>query len=89
MLLEAKAASRATPIVTLRHVVPLEGNCRLTMPVVKRRYAPYALPHTFDIGVFRSIRNNSPTIKHTYNESANIFEDCHIAVDTNDCRNFL
>ena len=37
----------------LRHVVHLnDGNCRLTMPADKGRYARDALPHTFDIGVF-------------------------------------
>ena len=34
----------------LRHVVPLnDGNCRLTIPVVKRRCAREALPYAPDI----------------------------------------
>ena len=38
----------------LRHVVPLnDGNCRLTIPVVKGRCAREALSHAFNIGVFK------------------------------------
>ena len=38
----------------LRHVSPLhDGNCRLTIPVIKGRCAREALPHVFNIGVFK------------------------------------
>ena len=38
----------------LRHVVPLnDGNCRLTIPVVKGRCAHEALPRAFNISVFK------------------------------------
>ena len=47
----------------LRHVVSLnDGNCGLTMPV-KWSGAREALHHTFDIGVFKSVKKNSTTIK--------------------------
>ena len=49
----------------LRHVVPLDdGNCRLTIPVVKGRCAREALPHAFNIGVFKYGKRNPTTIKH-------------------------
>ena len=36
----------------LRHVVPLnDGNCRLTIPVVKGRCTRDTLPHAVHIGV--------------------------------------
>ena len=57
----------------LRHVVPLnDGNCRLTMPVIKGRCAREALPHAFSIGVFKYGKSNRTTIKHNYNESENL-----------------
>ena len=57
----------------LRHVVPLnDGNCRLTIPVVKGRCAREALPHAFNIGVFKYGKSNPTTIKHIYNESTNL-----------------
>ena len=38
----------------LRHLVPLnDGNSHLTIPVVKGRCACEALPHAFDIDVFK------------------------------------
>ena len=73
----------------LRHVVPLnDGNCCLRMPVVKRRCARDALPHTSNIDRFKSFKNNSTTFKHIYNESAKIIEGCNVAFDTSDCCNF-
>ena len=73
----------------LRHAVPLnDGNCRLTMPVGKGRYARDALPRAFHIGVFKFVFTISTAIKHIYKESANIIEDCNVACDTNDCWNF-
>ena len=53
------------------------------MPVAKGCSTRDALPHTFDIGVFKSVKRNSATIKHIYNESANIIEGCNVAFDTN------
>ena len=70
----------------LRHVVPLnDGNCRLTIPVVKERCARDALPHAFHIGVFKFVKTISTAITHIYKESANIIEDCNVAFDTKDC----
>ena len=40
-----------------------------------------ALPHTFIIGGFQSVENNSTAIKHIYNESGNIIEGCNVAYD--------
>ena len=39
------------------------------------------LPHTFNIGVFKSVENNFTTIKHIYNESGQIIEGCICNVD--------
>ena len=73
----------------LRQVVPLsDGNCRLTIPVGKGRCARDALPHAFQIGVFKFGFTISTAIKHIYKESANIIEGCNVACDTNDCLNF-
>ena len=69
----------------LRHVVPLnDGNCRLTIPVVKGCCAREALSHAFDIGVFKYGKSNPTTIKHIYNESHNLNESCDVALDSND-----
>ena len=86
-MLEARAGSRATPIVTSRGT-PYDGNCRLTMPVGKGRCARDALPHAYHIGVFKFVFGISTAIKHIYKESANIIEGCNVACDTNDCWNF-
>ena len=52
----------------LRHVVPLnDGNCHLTIPVVKGRCAREALPH-------------HTTIKHIYNESENLNGSCDVVL---------
>ena len=50
-----------------------------------RRCARDVLPHTFDIGVFKTVKNYSITIKHIYNSSANITECINVAFDTNNC----
>ena len=73
-----------TPPPLLRHMVPLnDGNCHLTLPVVKGRYAREALPHAFNIGVFKYGKSNSTTIKHIYNESENFNESCDVAFNSN------
>ena len=73
----------------LRHVMHLNGgNCRLTIPVVKRRYARDALPHAFHIGVVKFVNTIFTAIKHVYKEFANVIEDCNVAFDTNDYWNF-
>ena len=57
----------------LHHVVPLKNsNCRLTTAVVKGRYAPDAQTCTFNIDVFKLGKKNYITVKHIYNESANL-----------------
>ena len=74
----------------LRHVVPLnknDGNCRLTIPVVKGRCTHDTLPHAFHIGVFEFVKTISTAIKYIYKESANIIQDCNVAFDNNDCWN--
>ena len=63
----------------LLYMTPLNnGNCR------------NALPYTFNIRVFKSMKNNSTTIKHTciYNDSASIIEGCNVAFHTSDWWNF-
>ena len=56
MLFEARAISRATPIV----MMPLDdGNCRLTMPVVKWLCCRDPLLYTFNIGLLKCGRSNS------------------------------
>ena len=68
----------------LRHVVPLnDGNCHLTIPVVKGRCDREALPHAFDIGVFKYGRSNHTTIKQSCNESENLNGSCDVAFDSN------
>ena len=65
-----------------RHVVPLnDGDCRLTIPVVKRHCAREVLAQAFDIGVFRYGKSNPATIKHINNESENLNESCVVAFD--------
>ena len=67
----------------LRHMVPPnDGNCRLTIPVAKGRYAREAQPHAFDICVFKYDKSNPTTIKHI-NESENLNESCDVAFDSN------
>ena len=62
-----------------------DGNCRLTIPVVKGRCARDVLScHIFHIGVLKFVKTISTTIKHIYTESANIIEGCNVAFDTND-----
>ena len=79
---EARAVSRAQPIITSRGALK-DGNCRLTIPVVKGRCAREALPHAFNIGVFKYSKSNPTTIKHIYNESENLNESCDVAYDSN------
>ena len=68
----------------LRHVVPLnDGNCRLTIPVVKGRSAREALPQAFNIDVFKYGKSNPTTKKHIYNESEKLNESCDVAFDSN------
>ena len=56
----------------LRHVVAFnDGICPLTIPVVKGHCDHEALPHAFNIGVFKYGKSNPTTIKHIYNESEN------------------
>ena len=86
-MLEVRAVSRATPIITSRGALD-DRNCRLTIPVVKGRCARDALPHAFHIGVFKVVKTISTTMKHIYKESSNMIEGRNVAFDTNDCWNF-
>ena len=79
MLLEARAVSHATPITTSR-----AAPCRFTMSVGNERCARNALPDTFNIGVFNSVKNNPTTMKHVYNESGNGIEVCNGAFAASD-----
>ena len=81
-VLEARAVSRAPPIVTSRGA-PNDGNCRLTIPVVKGRCAREALPHALNIGVFEYGKSNPTSIKHIYDESENLNGSCDAAFDSN------
>ena len=68
----------------LRHVVPLnDGNCRLTITVVKGRCAREALPRAFNIGVYKYGKSDTTTIKPIYNESDILNEGCDVAFDSN------
>ena len=60
---EARAVSRATTIVTSRAALN-NGDCRLTMPVVKGRCDRDALPLSLNIDVFETAKNISTTTKH-------------------------
>ena len=81
-VLEARAHAL---LPLLRHVVPINVEyCRRTIPVVKGRCAREALPHAFDIGVFKYGKSNHTTIKHIYSESENLNESCDVAFDSND-----
>ena len=73
----------------LRRVVSLnDGNCRLTIPVVKGRCARDPLHQAFHIGVFEFVETISTAIKHIYKKSANVIKGCNAAFYTNDCWNF-
>ena len=56
--------------------------------MAKGRCARDAPPQTINIGTFKFVEKSSTTIKHIYNESANIIEGCNVAFDTNGCCNF-
>ena len=76
-------------LLLLHNMVPLnDGNCHLSMLVVKGRWSRDVIPHTFNIGMFKSFENKSTTIKNVFDESANIIEGCNVAFDTFDCWNF-
>ena len=90
---KARKCSKREPLHVLlpllRQVVPLyDGNCRLTIPVVKGRGARDTLPHAFHIGVLNSLKMISTAIYYIYKESANIIEGRSVAFGTNDCWNF-
>ena len=52
-----------TDMVLEARVVSYNGNCRLTVPFGEGRCVRDALAHTFDIGVFKTVKENSTTIK--------------------------
>ena len=75
--LKAHMCSKQEPfqvlLPLLRHVVHLnDGNCHLTIPVVKGRCAGEALPHAFNIGGFKYGKSNPTKIRHIYNESEDL-----------------
>ena len=72
----------------LHHVVALnDGNCDLTIPVIKGSCIRDALPHAFHIGVFKFDKTISTAIKHIFKECANIV-GCIVGFDTDYCSNF-
>ena len=59
----------------LRHEVPfIDGNCRLTMPVVKGTSARDPLLRNFNIGVLNCVKSNSTAIKYIYNQYVDLIE---------------
>ena len=81
-MLEARAASRATPIFTSRGALN-DLNCRLTMPVVKGCGARDLLLEITKIWVFKCSKRNSATLKHLYRGSANCIESYSIVFHIN------
>ena len=70
-------------VVVVVVVVVVVGGGGLTIPVVKGRCAREALPHAFNIGVFKYGKSNPTTIKHIYNESENLNGSYDDAFDSN------
>ena len=56
-----------------------DGNCRLTMPIIKGGCARDLLPHTFNISEFKSVKKNSTTIKHL--QWICIIEGCNVPIN--------
>ena len=54
------------------------------MPIIKGRCACDAPAHTFHIGMVKSGKKNSTTIKHIHNEFVNLSDSCNAAFDTDD-----
>ena len=83
-VLKARVVSCAPPIVLSRGAPSRwelsPGN---TVPVVYGRYACEALPHAFNICMFKYGKSNSTTIKHIYNQSENLNESCDVAFESN------
>ena len=46
-----------------------DGNCHLTIPIVKGCCANDMPPHTFNMRVYKCSKNNSTTMKYIYNKS--------------------
>ena len=86
MVLETRSIARATRIVPPRNA-PWRRELSPTIPVVKGCFARDALPHTFNIGEFKSTEKNSALIEYISNECENIIEGCYVAFYTNDCWN--
>ena len=81
----AQSEMRFTSYSDYHHVVSLtEGNCPLTILVIKGRCARDALPHFCNIGEFKSVEKNSTTMKYIYNESVNILKAVMMLFYTND-----
>ena len=64
----------------LRHVAPLDKNCRLILSFIKGPWARDALPRTFETGV-KNFFNRILPQKHIYNEFANLSDSCKAAFD--------
>ena len=54
--------------------------CCLKMLVVEGHYAHDVLPHTFNMDVFKCIKNNYTSIKHIYNEYANLIDSWGVVI---------
>ena len=85
--------SMATGICSLIKPTAMEklmtfpAKIHLIIPVGKGRCIGDVLPHTFNIGVFKSIENISTTIKHIL-MNLQIFQGCNVAFDASACCNF-
>ena len=72
---EARAISRATPIVTSRGTLS-DGKLLSHNAVVKGRCARDAIPWTFRIEVFKCDQDNSDTITRIGDDSVELLDGC-------------
>ena len=72
---EARAISRATPIVTSRGTLS-DGKLLSHNAVVKGRCARDAIPWTFHIEVFKCDQDNSDTITRIGDDSVELLDSC-------------
>ena len=60
MVLETRAVSHATPIVTSHRTLENDGNSQLKITVVKGPCTRDALPHASNIGGFKTLKGILP-----------------------------
>ena len=77
-------------LLLLHHMVSLnDGNCHLTMLVVKGFCAHDPLLYTFNIGVFNCHKSHTTAIKPVYNESMDFIESYAVDFDINGWWNLI